>query len=232
MKTINKIYIVGALHGDEVFGLKVLGHLEYLSNPKIITKVGHPEAVAKRQEFLETDLNRSFDINVQSKEGIIAKSMVRDITRHQPDLILDIHTCEANVGKVGILARHNIHLVNLAQNLSMDQVVVMPRSISEIALLGQFPDKTIVLELGKNYRSDSLAQTLARNIASLCGTNMQSRSQDIDIYFVKRTIRRDEVGNLELTNYVFNENLGGYPFLVGKNSYIEYAGFLASKKSE
>src|SRR4051794_22366141 len=96
---IRKIYVVAALHGDEPFGLKVLAQLRYRNERRqIVSKVGHPEAVAKRKEFIEVNLNRAFGPDApDAKETWIAKFIMGNIAYHKPDLIIDIHTCECHV---------------------------------------------------------------------------------------------------------------------------------------
>lgn len=234
---IRKIYVIAAMHGDEPFGLKIMGHLRHLGDGKIITKVGHPEAVAKRREFIETNLNRSFGPNIKpSKEARIAQHILEDIKSHDPDLIIDLHTCECKVGKSAIIAKEDPKLIKIAKRLSMEHVFIGVPSLSRVSLIGQYPAKTILLEFGIGLRSDKLAEDMANKIADLLNEKTENLPDAlIPVYSESRLIKKDEAGDMELVNYELNEKLGGYPYLVGKNTYgkyTNYIGFLAKKQTK
>ena len=232
---IKKVYVIAALHGTEVFGLKILAHIEAMGNPHILTKIGHPEAIAKKRLYLESNLNRSFGADqLPTKESKIAARIMTEIARFQPDLIIDLHTARAPVGKVGIIAADNRALIGLAKRLGMDQVAVMPPSISKPSLIGQFPTTSISLEFGVGYRSDTLAARIAKNIAVLVGEDIAapSSSNVLPVYLVQRVITRGEEPSERLVNYVYNHKLKGYPFLSAPRIYEDHVGFLAIKKGE
>lgn len=230
---IRKIYMIAALHGDEPFGLKILAHLRSSGNKQIIAEVGHPEAVAKRKEFLEANLNRSFGPKTPpSKEARIAQYILQEIKTHKPDLIIDLHTCECKVGKSAIIPKLNSDLINIAKRLSMDYVIEGVPSITKRALFGQYPHKSMVIELGRGYRSDVLAALLASKIAALLDNeNEDLEKTPITVYSQSRIIKAHEAAGLQLQNYIYNQKLGGYPYLVGKNTYKQYVGFLAKNET-
>ena len=221
---------MAALHGDEPFGLKVLGHLRVLADRRIITQVGHPEAVAKRKEFLEENLNRAFGPDSHdSKEARIAKYLRGDIEREEPDLIIDLHTCECKVAKSGIIARKDKSLIEVCKRLGMDAVFIGVESINKVSLLGQDRAKTIVIELGLGRRSDFLAESLARHITALLDKQPATKSRKIPVYSQTSLLRLPKNFSGQLENYVYSEKLGGYPYLVGNNTYTDYSGFMAKK---
>lgn len=232
---IRKIYVVAALHGDEPFGLKILANLMYIDEKRVVSKVGHPEAVAKRREFLEANLNRCFASDAPpSKERQIAKFITSNIAYHKPDLILDVHTCECHVGKSAIIPSRNMNLINVAKLLGMDYVFEGVPDMTHKALLGQNPGKTMVIELGKGYRSDALAESLAQRIVGLLDTDLRAADAlPIMFYSKSRYLRVKECKGLELKNYTYNKKLKGYPYLVGQNTYekyLGYVGFISAKE--
>jgi succinylglutamate desuccinylase len=228
-----KVYVIAALHGTETFGLKVIAHLQRIHNEYITTAIGHPEAIAKKKRFLDTDLNRSFAaLSEDSRETYIAARIKATIEAEQPDLIIDLHTSVEEVGRVAILALPNQRLMSYATLLGMERIAVMPPSIAQASLIGQFPDKAISIEYGPHLRSDALAQKLAEAIVRLVHVKKIRASSTIPIYFVERIIHNQEAEGLTLQNYVYNETLKGYPFLAGKNSYGSYQGFLATKQQK
>lgn len=230
---INKIYVVAALHGDEPFGLKVLAHLRYRNEKRrIVSKVGHPEALAKRKEFIEQNLNRSFGSDAPpSKETQIAKFIMNNITYHKPDLIIDIHTCECSVGKSAIVSDRNPEIIKIAKRLDVDYVFEGVPDLNKRSLLGQHPKQTIVIELGRGLRSDKLAESIAASIAGLLNPSPpQDELPKLKYYSKSDYLTAKAAKGLKLENYRFNKKLKGYPYLVGQNTYTEYVGFIAEKE--
>lgn len=228
-----KIYVVGGIHGNEVFGLKVLARLLAIQNPNVTVRVAHLEAIAKNVRYIETDLNRSFGVDAKdSLEVRLANQIKTEIKNINPDLIIDLHTSAVNVSRVGILAENNPVLVDITKHMGMEYAAVMPVSIAKQALIGVYPEKSLCIELGRHLRSDSLAKQLAIKINALADGDLGILEQRIPLLFIERVIKRSEAIDLELENYVFNEQLKGYPFLTGTNNYDEHRGFLATSQIE
>ncbi len=224
-----KIYVVACLHGEELFGLKIIAQLQALGAARVFTHIAHPEAIAKHTRYLDNDLNRSFGAQAKpSRETTIAQRLLADIAAARPDIVLDLHTSHGEVGKVAIVATSSPKLTSLAHRLGVQQVVVMPPNISKDSLIGQLPTKAMSLEFGTGLRSDKLARQLAESIAELqIPRNLQPTA--LPVYKVSRLIKNHEARGETLHNYVFNKTLNGYPFLVGKNTYQTFRGFLAHK---
>lgn len=223
-----KIFVVAALHGDEVFGLKIIGKLQEKYNSKYIVRVGHPEAVAKGKRYLAADLNRSFGLQSETPETNLATTIKREVEATQPTYIIDIHTSVSNVAKVAIVARNCAKTYYLAETLGMEAVVIMPPSLTKNSLIGQFPDKSISIELGKNQRSDKLAQYLATNIDAL-EPRPKKIEKKLSIFKVVSVIDKNFDGLNNIANLKFNKKLNGYPFLAGVNTYKYIGGFLAQR---
>lgn len=224
---------MAAIHGDEPFGLKILAQLRHLGGGRIIRQVGHPEAVAKRKEYLEANLNRCFGPDApNSKERRIAEYILSDMKANAPDLIIDIHTCECRVGKSAIIAKLNQDLIEVVRRLDMDFLIEGDSEITPHTLFGQNPDKSIVLEFGRGLRTDRLAASVAKKIADLLEDTSEKSLKKIKIYSKTRRILKHEINGQELENYVYSKKLKGYPYLVGRNTYEKYenfVGFIAKK---
>ncbi len=111
---MKKIYVIACVHGDEVFGLKVLTRLQVLQNSNITIRVANLEAIAKKKRFIETDLNRSFAMeSTKSLEAKLAQQIKSEIAFINPDLIIDLHTSAVKVDRVAILASNNPELLTL-----------------------------------------------------------------------------------------------------------------------
>lgn len=225
-----KSFTVACLHGDEVFGLKVLGILDRSNRSDIVTRVGHPEAIAKNKRYIETDLNRSFGKKFNSIESEVASAISKTMSECAPDYIIDIHTSRSNVRAVAIVSNLTDTNIYLAHSLRADAIVVMPRELTVTSLIGCMPDRSISLEFGVNQRSDKLAAKTAEAIQNLGKTKLVK--QKIPIYTVISKIPKNYKGLSGIKNLEFDEDLRGYPFLAGINTYPDFGGFLAKKISK
>lgn len=224
-----KILVVAALHGDEVFGLKVAGKLQENPTPKneIVVRIGNPEAIAKRRRYIEEDLNRSFLSTKPTIESRLARNLRYSIDQLAPDLLVDIHTSTTTVGRVAIAAQNSPLVGHAAAALGADLLVVMPKAIAATSLIGCLPEKSLSIEFGRPNRSDKLAADLARRI-----TDFQPNSNaalTLPIYEVFDQIDKHYSGLANIKNLEYNSDLGGYPFLAGPNTYKDSGGFLARK---
>jgi succinylglutamate desuccinylase len=225
-----KTYVIAALHGDELFGLKVIGKLQQKATTNCITRIGNPEAIAKGKRYIEEDLNRSFRSNQQTLEATLAKAIKAELKSYAPDYVIDIHTARSGVGKVAIVAKHCAKTAYLAQALGMDAMAIMPQHLTRTSCIGCCPDRAISLEYGKGYRSDKLAADIADSLDALQPT-FQVQRPHIPVFQVVSTIPKDFEGLASIVNLAFNETLGGYPFLAGEHTYETIGGFLAKKVS-
>ncbi len=220
-----KTYLLVAMHGDEQFGLKVAGKVQQ-DNPDVLVRIGHPEAVAKRVRYIESDLNRSFSPILSTLEASLAKSIRQETELYDPDYIIDVHCSYSDVGKIGIVAEINPTTIYLAQSLGMEAIVRMPNS--EGSFIGCFSDKAISIEYGKNHRSDKLAQDIAHKI-KLLKPVPKKVTPKVPIYEVFGTIEKNFKGLAVIKNLHYNQTLNGYPFLAGPTTYKHIGGYLAKK---
>jgi succinylglutamate desuccinylase len=222
-----KIYVIAGMHGDERFGLKILGNLG-INNKDLCLRVGHPEAVAKNKRYVSTDLNRSFRSADKTKEALMADAIEEELLHFNPDYVIDIHTSITPVGKAGIIAEHNDTTEMLAHALGVENIVVMHKKYTKNALIGCLPDRSISLEFGRGLRSDGLAKEVAERITKLSKTAPDVR-HSLPLFRVTATIPKDYERLGSVVNLRFNAGLGAYPFLASEKSYPNMGGFLAKK---
>src|SRR6185295_1926166 len=102
MKKINKILVVGGLHGNEPTGIKITSYLMKNKIKNISTILANSQAVKENIRFLETDLNRSFSTQVPvSYEEHLADKIQKKVVNY--DLILDFHNSVANNNNCSIV---------------------------------------------------------------------------------------------------------------------------------
>lgn len=223
-----KKYIIAGLHGDEPFGLKIAAKLDQLTDGDIFTKVGHPEAVEKGVRYIEEDLNRSFGSAHDCLESRLAKSIKNEIIQYDPAVILDIHTSIAEVDNVAIVASNNNFVQQLADYLGLKAVVIMPQTLVRKSLIGQFPAKSISVELSLNSCTNELAKHLSEKIANLKSDDLKCLNR-LPVFEVFDYIDKNFKGLESIENLTYNRTLKGYPFLAGLKTYETTGGFLAKK---
>lgn len=93
---MKKILFVVCTHGDELAGHKLFQDYPYGETDKVSWKViiGNPEAVALNTRYIETDLNRSFNVQIpktyEEKRAQLLKTYFQKF-----DEIYDIHTTQS-----------------------------------------------------------------------------------------------------------------------------------------
>lgn len=229
-----KTLVIAGVHGNEQFGLKILGKLQQLQCTNVELHVAHPEAIAKHVRYVMHDLNRSFgDEKINSVEYGIARTLSQKIRAENYNLVIDLHTSTVAVGYVAVLASAAPALSTIAKFLDVEHIAIMPNDIAQQALIGVCPEVSICLEFGQYLRSDKLALEVAQSIQRLTVGNLfQDPTRSVDVYHIDRVITRDEATGLSLRNYEYEECLSGYPFLTGTDNYLEHRGFLATYRTK
>lgn len=126
MNRINRVAIVGGIHGNEFTGAYLIKKFEQFpeligrSSLETFTLLGNPKAFEAGRRYIDKDLNRCFhrqeldDPTLSSYEERRAKTIdqiLRPEGKSQVDLIVDLHSTTANMGLTIILG--NTHPFNL-----------------------------------------------------------------------------------------------------------------------
>ncbi|MGK7946290.1 MAG: aspartoacylase, partial [Microcystaceae cyanobacterium] len=130
MNNINKVAIVGGVHGNELTGIKLIKEIEM--NPQWVNRstyesiylLGNPQAIAAGKRYTEVDLNRCFlpedlnNPNLTCYEQLRAKEIADLITTEKFDFIIDVHSTTAEMGITIILNNEHLFLLQLAAYLT------------------------------------------------------------------------------------------------------------------
>ena len=148
---ISHFLIVGATHGHEVLGVRIIDELKKLTSGKNIEMViGNPLAYERGVAFVESDLNRSFPGNPRGTyEQRRAYELMNAITA--ADFVVDIHSTRTTTSPdeaMCIVVRWDDEMRDLIRFLAPPKVLVMRHNASG-ALIAHA--KTgIALEYGAN----------------------------------------------------------------------------------
>ncbi len=229
------ILLVCCVHGDEVAGAEFYKYFfkHRLNNVSLL--FANEEAFANNVRYIDTDLNRSFDLNRKSKEVDIANEIKKIIKNY--DIVIDIHTTTSNLEMVPIVKTLNQNTIQITQMLQINEVVSIP-FLSKNSLISQcsFDKVGISLEYGEYYLENK--KTLKNEIKKLHRILESISKNGIDYYcrheqtyyeifgesdkFNLKNIQNfEEVVNMVIppTSNTFNVSCSLYAFLVGEKSY-------------
>lgn len=232
-----RILIIGGTHGDERTGVDVVLRLRRNPVVGIDTLIANPRATQRRRRFMETDLNRSFD--VQRPRSYEEKRALR-VTKilKQYDLVIEFHnTVSRTTCAILTNPKPTVRQLQTVAHLVLDRVVIMPPGHS---LSGQSPLKTVSLEISATENKFS-AQFFVERITSI-GCEMETanlhsvatyRYQGIKVSMT--TLAKTGLGIDEFLDFqpISEEKLKllgldtkmQVPFLIGEKAYGEDFAF-------
>ena len=167
MNQINRVAIVGGVHGNEFTGAYLIKKFERFpeiiqrSSIETFTLLGNPKAFEAGRRYIDKDLNRCFhsedlhDPTLTSYEERRAKTihqMLGPKGKSQVDLIVDLHSTTANMGLTIILGNNHPFNLRLAAYLSsinpLVRVCNSTQSGQKNAFLRSLCELSFVIEIG------------------------------------------------------------------------------------
>lgn len=165
IKDINKVVIIGGIHGNELIGAYLIRlfeqfpHLIQRQSFETLTLLGNPQAVALCRRYVDKDLNRCFtneDIQnptLSSYEDKQAKQIHKTLdlkNQSQIRMFVDLHSTTANMGITLIIVKLHPLLLQLAAYLSSinREVKVLYMPSSENGFLISQCELGLALEVG------------------------------------------------------------------------------------
>ena len=148
---LNKILIIGGTHGNEKTGVDVVHYFKSCKIKNIDTLIANPRAVNNNCRFIETDLNRSFNLQKKSYEERRAVFISKKMKQY--DFIIEFHNTNSMTNCAIITnKRPTILQSKMIKYFGFKHVVVMPPKNS---LSSQNPSKIISFEISTNKKEFS-----------------------------------------------------------------------------
>lgn len=229
------ILLLGSQHGNELLGQKIYKYIKKYEPsllPHITYKVGNPRAHKQNIRYIDTDLNRSYNMQKQTYESRRAKYLLRYIRANDYDLILDLHTTTCIQQPCFITPNvSKLHREFIASS-HINTVVQMKQEIAKVSLIGVC-EKAISVEVNKDEVTDEFLAKFCEDLQNYVNQNhlyTQNTLYIIDDFLLKTELPDSETKNLR--NFQ-QSSQGFYPILVGENSYkkqTNYLGFKAQTK--
>ena len=132
--------LIGGVHGDEPLGVEVVRRIQEQGKDAFRNEcealIAHPEALLRRQRFMDFDLNRCFGAVQNIPRGVEQKRslFLRDKLEGRFDFLLDFHTTTSSMGitliltsttdilsrKAALYLKQKNPQINILQSLSLD----------------------------------------------------------------------------------------------------------------
>jgi len=179
-----KLAVVCCLHGTEPYGLEVIKRLP-VSIPSFI---GNERALQEKKRFLESDLNRCFPGNKDgNQEEKLAHSLAKTLSNF--DYVIDLHSSSNSCPLFGIITNPNEEKIELAKQLGLKRLVIMPESIASGKALIDFVKCGISLEIGPHHKVENVKE-VSDSIFNLIKD--KNHSKELEIYEVFGIIKNFE----------------------------------------
>ena len=132
---MTKILAIISTHGNELLGSNLLAYMlakrsKLLENMEFI--MANPRAYAKNVRYIESDLNRSYGLGLDTYEGQRTKVIEERIRLLKPELVLDFHTTTAEQPNILITADRNNEVVQRFINSSAVKDVLVVELLNDI----------------------------------------------------------------------------------------------------
>ena len=224
---MTKILAIISTHGNELLGPNLLVYMltkrsKLLEDMEFV--VANPCAYVKNVRYTESDLNRSYELDLDTYEGHRAKMIEERIRLLQPELVLDFHTTTAEQPDILITADKDNKVAQSFIGASTTENILVVEPLNDITTVAP---NFVAYEVPNSHLNDDLYGQICADI---------TRFLDNKVAEVKRTfykmagkIMPEEEKNIaNLKNFVYNDTLQAIPAFLGEEAYKQdgtYAGF-------
>jgi aspartoacylase len=138
MNSINRLAIVGGIHGNEFIGVYLVRkfqkypHLINRNSFESLALLGNPKAILARTRYIDIDLNRCFigdnlpatkssiyeELSYEELRAKEIQAILKSEDEEFVDVIIDLHTTTANMGICIIIGNIHPFLLSLAAYLN------------------------------------------------------------------------------------------------------------------
>ncbi len=223
-----KILAIISTHGNEPLGpnllvymlakrSKLLGDIEFI--------VANPRAYYQDIRYAESDLNRSYGLDLDTYEARRAKIIEERIRLLDPELVLDFHTTTAEQPDLLITANRKDKATRDFINASTIENVLTVEPLSDITTVAPH---FVAYEVSNSHLNDGLYEQICTDIERYL--NGGAVSLERNFYKMTGKILPKEAQSIaNLENFVYNNSLRAIPAFLGERAYEEEGGYVGFK---
>lgn len=224
---MTKILATISTHGNELLGPNLLAYMlskrsKLLEDIEFI--IANPRAYAKNVRYIESDLNRSYGLGLDTYEGQRAKVIEERIRLLKPGLVLDFHTTTAEQPNILITADKNNEVVQRFINSSAVKDVLVVEPLNDITTVAS---NFVAYEVPNSHLNDDLYEQICTDIVRYLDGKMIDQER-VFYKMVGKILPEEEQNIAGLKNFVYNNTLQTIPAFLGEEAYKQdgtYAGF-------
>lgn len=222
-----RILAIISTHGNELLGPNLLAYMlakrsKLLEDMEFI--IANPRAYAKNVRYIESDLNRSYGLGLDTYESQRAKVIEERIRLLKPGLVLDFHTTTTEQPDILITADKDNEVVQRFINSSAVKDVLAVEPLNDITTV---VSNFVAYEVPNSHLNDDLYEQICTDIARYL--DEEAVDQERTFYKMTGKILPEEERNIAgLENFVYNDELQAIPAFLGEEAYRRdgtYAGF-------
>lgn len=233
---MTNILLLGSQHGNELLGDLLIERI-HSQHPQLLPyitfEIANPRAYEAGVRYIESDMNRSYNVNTLTYESQQAERIEMLIDNNNFDIILDLHTTVCDVPPCIII--EDIYDENTAflRACSIDKILLMQCDLMKHSLIGR-NKKTVAIEVANKDITPELLDQLCQDLQDYIDTKQPHAQKSV--YLIKELLLKTSIAPEEASKLVNFEvcKQGFIPILVGENSYkknTEYLGFKADKET-
>jgi len=169
-----KIAILGCVHGNEDYSLKVFKKLKKISlkSGEIDFYLVNEQAYSKKTRFIDTDLNRSFNLNKVSYEVNLTKTIKEKIKTY--DYIIDMHSTTSKTPPCLIYTNRELEKNDVINLFNIKRRVYIPNS--EFSLISQFKNAVSIEISIKNEERNAIRKGEKYILSFLSNLNLINKN--------------------------------------------------------
>jgi len=230
---MTKILAIISTHGNELLGPNLLAYMlakrsKLLENMEFI--IANPRAYAKNVRYIESDLNRSYGLGLDTYESQRAKVIEERIRLLKPELVLDFHTTTAEQPNILITTDKNNEIVQRFINSSTVKDILVVEPLNDITTVAQ---NFVAYEVSNSRLNDDLYERICTDIERYLDGKMVDQERTF-YKMIGKILPEEEKSIAGLENFVHNDMLQAIPAFLGEEAYRQdgtYAGFKLEKFS-
>ena len=186
--------------------------------------MANPRAYAKNVRYTESDLNRSYGLNLDTYEGKRAKVIEERIRLLQPELVLDLHTTTAEQPDVLITADRDNEAARSFIDASATKDILVVEPLNDITTTAS---NFVAYEMPNSHLNDDLYEQICNDIERYLDGKIVDQERTF-YKMIGKILPEEEKSITGLKNFVYNDTLQTIPAFLGEEAYKQdgtYAGF-------